>query len=198
MGKRVKINGYRGRFSDFQGVRMTILCVFFALGAVLGHVLAHVSGYDRELTSQLQSYVLLEGFGITPATLLSVSKLYLSYPLAVVILGYCSFGAAVIPFVLAAQGFTFSYSTAALAIAFGRKGVVLALAAFGLRSILLVVSTLLLGMFVLNTKAAETSEAKFKFRGNVVALCFFLLALGIVLELTVVPKLFALALATLK
>lgn len=107
MGKRVKINGYRGRFSDFQGVRMTILCVFFALGAVLGHVLAHVSGCDRELTSQLQSYVLLDGFAITPANLLSVSKLYLSYPLAVVILGYCSFGAAVIPFVLAAQGFTF-------------------------------------------------------------------------------------------
>ena len=176
---------------------MMILCVFFALGAVLGHVLAHVSGCDRELTSQLQDYVLLEGFGITPANLLSVSKLYLSYPLAIVLLGYCSFGAAVIPFVLAAQGFTFSFSSAVLAIAFGRKGVVLALAAFGLRSILLVVCTLLLGMFVLNAKTG-TTEAKFSFRGNVVALCFFLLALGIVLELTVVPKLFALALATLK
>ena len=197
MGKRVKISGYRARFSDFRGVQMTILCVFFALGAILGHVLAHVSGCDRELTSQLQDYVLLEGFGITPANLLSVSKLYLSYPLAIVLLGYCSFGAAVIPFVLAAQGFAFSFSSAALAIAFGRKGVVLALAAFGLRSILLVVCTLLLGMFVLNTKTG-TAEAKFSFRGNVVALCFFLLALGIVLELTVVPKLFALALATLK
>ena len=197
MGKRVKISGYRARFSDFRGVQMTILCVFFALGAVLGHVLAHVSGCDRELTSQLQDYVLLEGFGITPANLLSVSKLYLSYPLAIVLLGYCSFGAAVIPFVLAAQGFTFSFSSAALAIAFGRKGVVLALAAFGLRSILLVVCTLLLGMFVLNAKTG-TTEAKFTSRGNVVALCLLLLAVGIVLELTVVPKLFALALATLK
>ena len=197
MGKRVKISGYRARFSDFRGVQITILCVFFALGVVLGHVLAHVSGCDRELTSQLQSYVLLDGFAITPATLLSVSKLYLSYPLAIVLLGYCSFGAAVIPFVLAAQGFTFSFSSAALAIAFGRKGVVLALAAFGLRSILLVVCTLLLGMFVLNAKTG-TTEAKFTFRGNVVALCFFLLALGIVLELTVVPKLFSMALATLK
>ena len=197
MGKRVKISGYRARFSDFRGVQITILCVFFALGVVLGHVLAHVSGCDRELTSQLQDYVLLEGFGITPANLLSVSKLYLSYPLAIVLLGYCSFGAAVIPFVLAAQGFTFSFSSAALAIAFGRKGVVLALAAFGLRSILLVVCTLLLGMFVLNAKTG-TTEAKFTFRGNVVALCFFLLALGIVLELTVVPKLFSMALATLK
>ena len=197
MGKRVKISGYHARFSDFRGVQMTILCVFFALGAVLGHVLAHVSGCDRELTSQLQSYVLLDGFAITPATLLSVSKLYLSYPLAIVLLGYCSFGAAVIPFVLAVQGFTFSFSSAALAIAFGRKGVVLALAAFGLRSILLVVCTLLLGMFVLNAKTG-TTEAKFTFRGNVVALCLLLLAVGIVLELTVVPKLFALALATLK
>lgn len=197
MGKRVKISGYRARFSDFRGVQMTILCVFFALGAVLGHVLAHVSGCDRELTSQLQDYVLLEGFGITPANLLSVSKLYLSYPLAIVLLGYCSFGAAVIPFVLAAQGFTFSFSSAALAIAFGRKGVVLALAAFGLRSILLVVCTLLLGMFVLNAKTG-TTEAKFTFRGNVVALCLLLLAVGVVLELTVVPKLFTLALATLK
>ena len=197
MGKRVKISGYRARFSDFRGVQMTILCVFFALGAVLGHVLAHVSGCDRELTSQLQSYVLLDGFAITPATLLSVSKLYLSYPLAIVLLGYCSFGAAAIPFVLTAQGFTFSFSSAALAIAFGQKGVVLALAAFGLRSILLVVCTLLLGMFVLNAKTG-TTEAKFTFRGNIVALCFFLLALGIVLELTVVPKLFSMALATLK
>lgn len=197
MGKRVKISGYRARFSDFRGVQMTILCVFFALGAVLGHVLAHVSGCDRELTSQLQSYVLLDGFAITPATLLSVSKLYLSYPLAIVLLGYCSFGAAVIPFVLAAQGFTFSFSSAALAIAFGRKGVVLALAAFGLRSILLVVCTLLLGVFVLNAKTG-TTEAKFTFRGNVVALCLLLLAVGVVLELTVVPKLFALALATIK
>lgn len=197
MGKRMRTSGYHARFSDLRSLRLPLLCVFFAFGAILGHVLPQLIGGDSELASQLRSYAAVGADAELSVSLLSVVVLYLRYPLLVLLFGYYSFSAVAIPLLLAFQGFTLSFSVASLAAALGRQGVFLALAAFGLRSILTVVCSLLLALAMLE-RTNGNNEAKTKSSGNVIALCFLLLAVGIVLELTVMPKLFTLVLGMLK
>lgn len=192
----MRTSGYRARFSDLRGLRLPLLCVFFAIGAILGHVLPQLLGGDNALASQLRGFA-AGADGAMSGSLLSVIVLYFRYPLLVLLFGYYSFGAVAIPLLLAMQGFTFAFSAASLSAALGRQGVVLALTAFGLRSILTVVCTLLLALFMLE-RTAGNSEGKTKTNGNIVALCFLLLAVGIILELTVVPRLFAPVLEMLK
>lgn len=159
-------------------------------------MLPQLLGGDNALASQLRGFA-AGADGAMSGSLLSVIVLYFRYPLLVLLFGYYSFGAVAIPLLLAMQGFTFAFSAASLSAALGRQGVVLALTAFGLRSILTVVCTLLLALFMLE-RTAGNSEGKTKTNGNIVALCFLLLAVGIILELTVVPRLFAPVLEMLK
>lgn len=197
MGKRARTTAYRARFSELRGLRLPALCVFFALGAVLGHVAAQLVGGDSELAAYLRSFASLEAGAVASASTLQVLVAYFRYPLLALLLGYCSFGAAAIPLLLLVQGFSLSFAAASLAASLGRQGVVLALASFGLRSIITVVCTLLLALWVLE-KAAGRSESKGKSSSvNMIGFCFLVLALGVILELTVVPKLFSLALAAL-
>ena len=195
MGKRARTTAYRARFSEIRALRLPALCVLFALGAVFGHVTAQIVGGDSALATYLRGAASAET--AATASIFSVLATYFRYPLLALLLGYCSFGAAAIALLLAVQGFTLSFAAASLAASLGRQGVFLALASFGLRSIITVVCTLLIALWVLE-KASGSSEKKSGTGGNIIALCFLVLALGVILELTVVPKLFSLALAALK
>ena len=196
MGKYSRKSRYRFRVSEIKGIRLPALCVFFLFGAVLGHLLARLSGGDSVLASQVQNYALLQADGLACASFISVAILYLHYPVMILLLGCCSFGVVGIPMVLLAEGFTFSFAAASLAASLGLQGAFLALAAFGLRSIFTVISTLMLALWALERisggEAPQRTGERFPF------LCFLLLAVGITLELTVVPRLFSLALAALK
>ena len=197
MGKRVRTSGYRTRLSDLRSLHLPALCTVFALGAVVGHVLVQFVGMDSELASRLYSYTVSDAESLPSASFLSVAALYFRFPLLVLLFGCCSFGAIAIPLVLSVQGFTLSFAAASLAAALGRQGVVLALAAFGLRGLLSVGCTLLLAL-VMTDKGAGRSDDDKKQRGKIIALCFFLLSLGVILELTIVPMLFSSALKLLR
>lgn len=195
MGKRARTTTYRARFSRWQGLRLPALCVFFALGTLLGNVAAQLIGADKDLAAYLQEII---SAGVSGAvSLFSVVAAYFRYPLIILLLGYCSFGIAAIPLLLAVQGFTLSFAAATLAVSLGRQGVLLALASFGLRSMVTTLCTLLLALWALE-KAGGSTEKKDGLGGNIVALCFLVSTLGVILELTVVPKLFSFALAALK
>ena len=181
MGKYSRKSRYRFRVSEIKGIRLPALCVFFLFGAVLGHLLARLSGGDSVLASQVQNYALLQADGLACASFISVAILYLHYPVMILLLSCCSFGVVGIPMVLLAEGFTFAF---------------LALAAFGLRSIFTVISTLMLALWAL--ERISGGEAPQRTGERFPSLCFLLLAVGITLELTVVPSLFSLALAALK
>lgn len=195
MGKRGRTTAYRAQFSELRALRLPALCVLFALGAVLGHVTAQIVGGDIVLATYLQDVAL--GETTVTVSILSVLVTYFRYPLLALLLGYCSFGAAAIALLLSVQGFTLSFAAASLSASLGRQGVLLAMASFGLRSIITVVCTLLISLWTLE-KASGSSEKKTETGGNFIALSFMLLVLGVILELTVVPKLFSLALAALK
>lgn len=197
MGRRIKTNGYHPHISDFQGMRLFALCVFFTIGVAAGHIAAQLLGADSELSAHLHSYALLETEATPATSAATVVALYFRYPLMVFVFWCCNFPVAAMLPVLSVQGFSLSFAAASLAATLGRKGVALALAAFGLRGFLSLIATLLLAqLFLLRT--ADSSESKGKPISKILIVCVLLLAVGVVLELTVMPKLFSLALAMLK
>ena len=116
------------------------------------------------------------------------------------LLASCSFGAVAIPLVCAWQGFTLSFAVACFAGSLGQEGVLLSLAAFGLRSVVVLPCTLLVAQWAFDKtlcrlrgeSAAGTAAQRWRLIG-----CFIVLILGAVLEMTVVPRLFTLALSRL-
>ena len=133
--------------------RLLTLCAFFAVGIVAGQVAQHaVTG--GELADYLRSYAgMVAENGAAQASLLRVAAAYLREPAIIFLLGSCSFGAVAIPLVCAWQGFTLSFAVACFAGSLGQEGVLLSLAAFGLRSVVVLPCTLLLG-----SAAWETSR----------------------------------------
>lgn len=120
-------------------LRLLLLAACFLAGLFLGQVLsARVSANAAgELTAYLNGYFSLnappEPTGKTVASALVV---YLRYPLLAFLLGFASVGAALLPALTAAYGFFLSFSVCCFTAAFGRSGVLLALAVFGLRCLI--------------------------------------------------------------
>ena len=180
--------------------RLLTLCAFFAAGIVAGQVAQHaVTG--GELADYLRSYAgMVAENGAAQASLLRVSVAYLREPTIIFLLASCSFGAVAIPLVCAWQGFTLSFAVACFAGSLGQEGVLLSLAAFGLRSVVVLPCTLLVAQWAFDKtlcrlrgeSAAGTAAQRWRLIG-----CFIVLILGAVLEMTVVPRLFILALSRL-
>ena len=107
--------------------------------------------------------------------------------LLVTVLGFCgAAGAALILPALAAEGFFLSFSAGCFAAALGRSGVLLALAAFGVRCLIVLPCSIYPAMLV-----GERD------RWRKLAVCGALLLLGMALELTLVPRLVQWALGAL-
>ena len=123
---------------------------------------------------------------------------YLREPAVIFLLGFCTFGAAVIPLVCLWQGFTLSFAVACFAASLGRDGVLLSLAAFGIRGVILIPCTLLTAQWAFDKALARLlGEKAAPSRRGPLAACLALLLLGTVLEVTAVPRLFALLLTKL-
>ena len=135
--------------------RILCLALFFLGGACLGYVLA--SGVPETTGTELETY--LRGYcsladGPSPETVFSALVLYFRYPLLAVLLGFCSIGVILLPLGTAVFGCFLSFSVCCFAAAFGRSGVLLALAVFGLRCLVTLPC-----YFLLAVPAWETSAA---------------------------------------
>lgn len=122
---------------DPGALRCCVLGAFFLVGAAFGFLYARntVSVGDkllRDFFSQLDF-----GSGAAPGSF-AVALHYLLIPVFLVLLGACAFGVVLIPLLSGVLGFFFMYPVAAMALAFGRQGVVLALAVFFLRLVVAV------------------------------------------------------------
>ena len=117
-------------------LRLVILALCFSVGVVLGQGLARraPAGTDRELERYLTDFFSLErGTSFSRQELLSTLLVYFRYPLLALFLGFFSAGTLLVPLLTAAYGFFLSYSVCCFTASFGRAGVLLALAVFGLR-----------------------------------------------------------------
>ncbi len=121
---------------------LTVLGLFF-LGFLLGLDLGRAASVSRiaEVSPELRQY--LQGYVQTAPTVSFTAKhilqsllVYFRYPLLVFALGFASFGVLMIPVLAVLLSFSFSYSVCCFAASFGEKGMLLALALFGLRYLL--------------------------------------------------------------
>lgn len=141
--------------------RLLALAACFFLGMVLGQVAAaRVPGETgEELASYLRSYVSLSP-SCSPRVVLSTLALYLRDPLLAALLGFASLGVVLLPCMTVACGFFLSFSVCCFTAAFGREGVLLALAVFGLRCAVTLPCYFLLAVPAWQT-AAALADASF-------------------------------------
>lgn len=183
------------RISTSQGFQLLFLCGFFALGSVLGHIIAQVSGFDGQLQAIFLSLVNNTPDSFSPA-LWSVLFRYFRFPLLALLIGYCSFTIVAIPLLMLALGCIFSFSVSSLSVSLGTAGIPLALASFGLRCIIVIVCTLVLALWSFKRSLGCNEEKTHLIA--LVGICFVLLMLGVILELTVTPILCSSALSVLQ
>ena len=121
---------------------LTVLGLFFLcflLGLYLGRAasVSRIAEVSPELRQYLQGYVqTAPTVSFTAKHILQSLLVYFRYPLLVFALGFASFGVLMIPFLAVLLSFSFSYSVCCFAASFGEKGMLLALALFGLRYLL--------------------------------------------------------------
>ena len=128
-------------------MRFWILCVCFLLGMAAAYPARRSISTDAlaQLGAYVQSYAqLADGRSQQPVSVLSAAAAYLRYPLLAFLFGLSAAGVALIPLLCAAQGFFLSFSVCCFAAALGRDGVLLALAALGLRCLFVLPCTLCL------------------------------------------------------
>lgn len=196
---------HRAQTSQPRSLRLMTLCAFFAAGIAAGQVAAALvlrDGGGAELTEYLQRFSALLAQGAQDApSVLRVLAAYIQVPLLVLLLGYCSFGAAAIPLVCAVHGFALAFSTACFLGAFGRQGLLLALAAMGIRAAVTVICALVLGQWAFSRALCrlrgKKPDGETAAEHRQLLLCVPLLLLAALFELTVVPRLIQMALEQL-
>lgn len=139
--------------------RLLFLAAFFFGGICLGQVLAGrvPDATGQELRRYLESYLSLEGGGLTPSDFWAALVLYGRYPLLAFLLGFASIGVVLLPLTSAAFGFFLSFSVSCFTAAFGLDGVLLALGVFGLRCAVTLPCYFLLAVPALRTSSALAS-----------------------------------------
>lgn len=182
-------------------MRFWILCVCFLLGMAAAYPARRSISTDAlaQLGAYVQSYAqLADGRSQQPVSVLSAAAAYLRYPLLAFLFGLSAAGVALIPLLCAAQGFFLSFSMCCFAAALGRDGVLLALAALGLRCLFVLPCTLCLA----DAGFAQACRAMPRLRPRrpelnwrMLLFCVFVLLTGTVVECAIVPKFFALILA---
>lgn len=177
--------------------------VSFLLGGIAGYFSCRAMGIDAEIRTYLTRYaeVLSSGGAITAASVLSVAAAYYRVPCVVFLCRsfrrafYWHCG------VFLLEGFLLSFAVSSLTLALGRTGVLVSLCVFGVR--LLFVLPVSLSLALLGRSAGEESSGRRMTRSgrkresNRLRFLFVypaLLALGVMVELTFVPKLAAFAL----
>lgn len=187
MRKVVRVTKRERKLPVLHHLRLPFLCVFFLIGITLGHSVAFLSVPDKDLADSVQ--VVISGDTNT-MSVLTVFGSYFRDPLLAAALGFCSFGAWAIPFLLAVQGFSFAFAVSSLAISLENSAIILAL--FGLRSLLVMICSLLLSHCSFE-RAIGVKNRETKMIARVAAMCLLLLLIGVVLEMILVPKLLAFA-----
>lgn len=188
-------------------IKLLVVCFLFALGAVLG-MLAH-RGVTEQDDQYLRSYLLqFAQLSAQPknkaASLLSVLLVYFRYPLLLMLCGSSTAGLLAVPFFCMTQGFSLAFAVNCFSSAMGADGILLALAAFGIRCIITLPCYFLLAIGTAECACRTADQRKngkkkpvSQLQGNTrKTVLWALLLLGAVMELTLVPWLLQLALNT--
>ncbi|QNL45555.1 hypothetical protein H8790_06020 [Oscillibacter hominis] len=123
------------RTEERQTVHLVLLSLCFALGVILGQVFSAKASNDQELTRYLSEFFQISE-SLETGMFLPALLIYFRYPLMAFLLGFASIGALLLPLVSAAFGFFLSFSACCFAGAYGKEGILLAVAVLGLRCLI--------------------------------------------------------------
>ena len=198
------------KFSGVFPLKVLLLCVFFALGILLGGA-AHslvADGEEQQLREYLLQYAQLaeqakDASGAVNSSLVT----YLRYPLMVMLCGFMALGVVLIPTLCLAQGFFLSFAVHAFASAIGQEGVNIALCALGMRCLFTVPLTLFLAMHAITASVnqlrlrSEGRRKEYPIYGSAYwmrfVICVLILLVGVVLEISVVPDILGRAITSM-
>lgn len=199
----MKLRKNRARLSAPPDMCLLILCICFLIGMLA--VWPVHRGISSEALTQLSAYVqsyaqLSDGRVQQPASVLSTAAAYLRCPLLAFLCGLSAAGAVLIPALCMVQGFCLSFSVCCFAASLGHEGVLLALAALGLRCLFVLPCMLCISQDGFSRACRALSQkrpVKSEIPWRMLLFCVFVLLTGTVVECAIVPKFFALILARL-
>ena len=150
---------------------------------------SYVVGYARSTAGQ------------QPVPLIGVVFSYFRFAFILVLTGMAACGVWLIPALMVGQGFLLAFSVRCFAVAMGRNGVLLALSAFGIRCLFILPCCFYLATLSW-ANAARLRQSGRKIGGKTeeraglfpLLFCAVVLAIGCIVELSIVPKLLSLAL----
>lgn len=199
----MKLRKNRARSSAPPDMCLLILCICFLIGMLAAWPVHR--GISSEALTQLSAYVqsyaqLSDGQVQQPASVLSTAAAYLRCPLLAFLCGLSAAGAVLIPALCMVQGFCLSFSVCCFAASLGHEGVLLALAALGLRCLFVLPCMLCISQDGFSRACRALSQkrpVKSEIPWRMLLFCVFVLLTGTVVECAIVPKFFALILARL-
>lgn len=199
----MKLRKNRARLSAPPDMCLLILCICFLIGMLAAWPVHR--GISSEALTQLSAYVqsyaqLSDGRVQQPASVLSTAAAYLRCPLLAFLCGLSAAGAVLIPALCMVQGFCLSFSVCCFAASLRHEGVLLALAALGLRCLFVLPCMLCISQDGFSRACRALSQkrpVKSEIPWRMLLFCVFVLLTGTVVECAIVPKFFALILARL-
>ena len=199
----MKLRKKQARSSAPPDMRLLILCICCLIGMLAAWPVHRGIGSDAltQLSAYVQSYAqLADGRVQQPASVLSTAAAYLRCPLLAFLCGLSAAGVVLIPALCMAQGFCLSFSVCCFAASLGHEGVLLALAALGLRCLFVLPCMLCISRDGFSRACRALSQkhpVKSEIPWRMLLFCVFVLLTGTVVECAIVPKFFALILARL-
>ncbi len=199
----------RVRTEAGQALTVQLLCLglLFVIGMLGGYLYADYCGdHSRLVLSEyLAGYCALYEKGtVQTVSLFAAVRLYFSYVLAALFLGFLSIGVFALPVLSGIYGFMTMFAVACFIQVYGRAGSALAMAAFGLRALFTIPCFLWVAAYAWAASSALATRSRGKRCAPVVydsayfyrlLLCFVLLMIGICAERYITPYLFQWALA---
>lgn len=182
--------------SQREQMEQLLLCALFVTGIVLGYL---ASGLVRE-PQHLELAEYLSAYATAKPSIPVGNVLFAYYRDAVLLLalGFLACGVWLIPLSLAGQGFFLAFAVRCFAAALGRKGVLFAFAAFGIRCLFVLPCSFFLAQLGWRSAMAVRKGGRARERtpppGDAlygIAVCLVVLLIGAVIEISLVPRLLA-------
>ena len=198
------IHAMRLRMPDPALTRMLCLAGCMVVGMIVGGVYAGRCE-NSSFSAYLSDFCGLYSDGPSSVSLLSAIRLYFGYVVLALLLGFASAGVVLVPALSAVYGFVSMFAVSCFVQAFGRQGVVMALATMGLRHLFVIPCFLWVSAQAWGSsdRLMALSLGKGKRCAPVIfdgaywyrlSVCVVLLLAGLCVELYVTPHLFALTL----
>ena len=172
--------------------RIMVLSLFCTLGIIFGTITArHLTTQSAsELRAYLTAYINLQDKSPDGTAMLRAFSVYFRGCLWLFLLSFCTIGIYIVLLSCAVQSFGLAFSVASFFCCFD-DAIAMVLSLFALRAIVLLPTTLYFGSAAMLSAGCGKASRGISF-WRCLGICVCILFLGVILELTVVPRIFTL------